>query len=172
DFPTSLLLSPDCADRLVIDLRLFGDRPVRLLRLRLDQLGDQLALLLGGKVAAVDVFADAKGDGVEVAPILKPNDGVVTKAATERHTGAVAVPAIEYLAFVKLNGFVQPVRLDIGDERIELLARHQGKEIGERMELENLIRGGRFRIFGSDRASQLIRLPGLTYGRCRGGARS
>src|SRR5262245_19769188 len=58
NFPSCFLLVPDDGNSLVIDLGLAGDLPVGLLGLRLDQLGDQLAFLLGGEVAAVNVLAD------------------------------------------------------------------------------------------------------------------
>jgi hypothetical protein len=35
-----------------------------------------------------------------------------------------------------LHGFAQAVRLDVGDERVELLAFHQGEDVGEWMKLE------------------------------------
>ena len=61
NFPTRLLLSPDCADRLVVDLHSLGDLPIGLLRRGFDYLGDQLAPLLGGEMPAVDVGADDVG---------------------------------------------------------------------------------------------------------------
>jgi hypothetical protein len=35
-----------------------------------------------------------------------------------------------------LHGFAQAVRLDVGDERVELLAFHQGEDVRERVEPE------------------------------------
>src|SRR5262249_2235179 len=61
---------PRSSDRLMTDAQLPGDCPVRLLRARLDQLGDKLALLLGGKVAAMDVGADDVGNSSSV--VLNP----------------------------------------------------------------------------------------------------
>jgi hypothetical protein len=45
---------------------------------------------------------------------------------------------------------VKPVLLDVGDERVELGALHQRKQVGERMEWE---RGGRHDVASVDFAS-------------------
>jgi hypothetical protein len=56
NFPTILHVGSHLADRLVVDdLGGVGDRPVAILRLRLEQLGDQFALLLGSEMPTVNV---------------------------------------------------------------------------------------------------------------------
>src|SRR5262249_11376489 len=64
DFPSCFLRLPDRAHGLVVGLHLLGDLPVGFLRRRLDQLGDQIPLLPGGEVAAVNVGADDEGNWV------------------------------------------------------------------------------------------------------------
>ena len=56
-FTSPVLFEPfaDLADGGLAASDLLRDLPIRFLGLRFQQLGDQVALLLGGKVAAVDV---------------------------------------------------------------------------------------------------------------------
>src|SRR5262245_16848736 len=55
NFRTCLHLLPYLGDGLVVGLHLLGYLVVRCLRLRLEHLGDKVALLFGGEVATVDV---------------------------------------------------------------------------------------------------------------------
>src|SRR5215813_5255983 len=48
----------------------------------------------------------------------------------------IAIATVEYLATVEHDLFAQPVRLDVSNERVELFALHQGKDVRERMEFE------------------------------------
>jgi hypothetical protein len=93
NFPTCLHLLPHGADRLVIDLGQLRELPVGLLRLRLQRLLDQAALLLAGQVAAVDVGADDVGVGIPFAGHERvPERGVHGEIAVhdgdaDRHAG-------------------------------------------------------------------------------------
>src|SRR5262249_24548794 len=64
----------------------------------------------------------------------------------------------------------QSLRLDVGDERVELLALHQREDVRERMKLDGVVGNV---IFGSDLAGELINIPALALGcRHRGEGRS
>src|SRR5262249_3324184 len=134
NFPSCFLLLSDGAHRLVVGLRLLGDLPVGLLRLRLDQLGDQIALLLGSEVPAVDVLREDKGNRIKAGGIDQTEKTGQLDAGSQ--AGAIAVAPVEDLIFIEVDFLVAAVRLDVGDERVELLALHQWKDVGERVELE------------------------------------
>src|SRR5262249_6969642 len=62
----------DLSDRLVVGLDLLGDRGVRRLGLRFENLGDQFALLFRGEMAAVDVGTKDIGVRVNANRTLNP----------------------------------------------------------------------------------------------------
>jgi hypothetical protein len=64
NFPTCFEIAAHGTDGLVVDLGSLRDCPIGFLGRRLDQLGDQLALLLGGEMAATNVGADYVGIGI------------------------------------------------------------------------------------------------------------
>lgn len=64
NFPTCFEIAAHGTDGLVVDLGSLRDCPIGFLGRRLDQLGDQLALLLGGEMAATNVGADDIGIGI------------------------------------------------------------------------------------------------------------
>src|SRR5262249_14789742 len=77
NFPTPLQFGAHGSDRLVIGLYRLSDCPIGLLGRRLQQLGNELAPILGGEVPAVDVGGDdvgvwiiRRGDVVDRAPPL------------------------------------------------------------------------------------------------------
>src|SRR5262245_26413761 len=116
------------------------DLPIRLARIGPEQLGDQVTLLLGGEVSAVDVGGDdvggriITGKGPEGRLNIGSNAGAITIAPVEDH-------AVEHD-----DRLDESVRLDVGDERVELLALHQREDVGERVKPEIAIaRNGVFR---------------------------
>jgi hypothetical protein len=64
NFPTCFEIAAHGTDGLMVDLGSLRDCPIGFLGRRLDQLGDQLALLLGGEMAATNVGADDVGIGI------------------------------------------------------------------------------------------------------------
>src|SRR6516165_11849922 len=118
---------------------------------------------------AAYVGRDNEGDGHHLAHLAELDD---IRRYSRRQARTISVAPVEDFVFVENDRLEQPGRLDVGDERVELRALHQREDVRERVELEFLIRGGRLRIFGSDRAPKLINLPGLALGRRRGEARS
>src|SRR6516162_6056749 len=50
--------------------------------------------------------------------------------------GEISIASVEDFAPVNYDGLAQAVRLDVGDERVELLALHQGEDVGERTEFK------------------------------------
>src|SRR5262245_19347643 len=56
----------------------------------------------------------------------------------------IAIATVKYLAPVEHDWFVHPVRLDVGNQRVELRALHQREHVRERVE-RNLLQFGRIR---------------------------
>src|SRR5262249_7490543 len=109
--------------------KLFGDSAVGFLRVCLEHGGDQIALLLGGNVAAVDVGTDDEGGGASALVIYIVLAGEAhlvdgLHRPTGGEAGAVAIAAIDDLAIVEADILLQSMRLDVGNERTELLALH------------------------------------------------
>src|SRR5262249_29010432 len=137
DFGDVRMTDTDCLRYLPIGLRRRG----------LEQLGDQLPLLLGGEVPPVNVLADDEGDGIaDIGTAVLMFAELELKASDK--AGAIPIPAVANFALVEIDGLALPVLLDVGDQRVELLALHQREDVGERVEPEYVaaMSVGRFAI--------------------------
>jgi hypothetical protein len=167
---------------------LLRDLPVRLLRVRLEQRRDQLALHLGGEVPAVDVEAVGELDRVSANGGLPPDPfmetTIVDHDAAEQLQGVEPVAPIEQLEFSTLlgrpqhdRGF-QSVALDVAGKFLQLLLRQQRKGVGDRVHLKVLapvLRQRRKFFYIShrkvlNRASRLHLVPGFFSGRAAAGS--
>src|SRR5262249_57460331 len=90
-----------------------------LLRLRLDQLGDQIALLLGSEVPAVDVLREDKGNRIKAGGIDQTEKTGQLDAGSQ--AGAIAVAPVEDLIFIEGDFFGGAGRLEFRRARVELL---------------------------------------------------
>jgi hypothetical protein len=158
NFPTPLLLSPDGADRLVIDLHRLCDLAIGLLGRRLDQLGNKLALLLGAQMAPSDVGADhvrirvnrrvERDHPVAGQPVLARAD---TRRADNRGTdrdldGIEPTAAVEQL---QRRSAVTPQRdrrreavfANVFAERREFVGRHRREEFAGGMDGQRVAPG-------------------------------
>src|SRR6516165_12256501 len=91
-------------------------------------------------MSAVNVGADDVGSGV-LDKGIAINDGSRGEGEARRRKGAVTVAPIQDHLFIEDDGHAQAVRLDVGDEPVELLALHQGEDVGEGMKPEGFIFG-------------------------------
>jgi hypothetical protein len=94
NFPTSLDLPPNRGDSFMISLGCFGDLPIGLLGVGFEQLSDQIAPLLDGQVAPVDIGRDHERGGLGVGAedfdaVARFDPGLatctITIAAVENH---------------------------------------------------------------------------------------
>ena len=121
NFRTLFLLGTDGSDGLAVDLGHLADGPIRLLRLRLNQLGDQLAFLFGGEVPAVDVLGNDIGSHTSIVVLLVRGDLAARRVGIYRLAEilflvsarvdskplkrAVTIAAVDDLALVEVESF-------------------------------------------------------------------
>src|SRR5215471_2670873 len=112
----------------------------------------------------VDVVADDEGDGIKIGGITgQPKKTGELDAGYE--TRAIPVAPVEDHAFMEVDWLAAAVRLDVGDERLELSALHQREDVRERMKLERLIcAGGCFILVSVLLAQNFCRAPRPTRG--------
>jgi hypothetical protein len=82
----------------------------------------------------VNVSADDVGGGVIDLAFAVPAGH--TALDTSHIARAIPVAPVKDHPVVDDDWLAQPVRLDVGNERVELLALHQGEDVSERMKLE------------------------------------
>src|SRR5262249_5124079 len=88
-------------------------------------------------MAAMDVLADDVGGGiVDPTVTLYGHPQYVTQRPAGSNASAVAVAPVKNFVLVKNNRLPLAVRLNVGNERIKLLALHQGEHICERMKFK------------------------------------
>src|SRR5262245_16082662 len=162
NFPSYFLLVPDGPHGLVVGPDQVADLPIRLLRVGLQYLRDQFALLLGREVPAVDVGGDHEGGGIIALEVPRHHLDAGLAA------GAIPIAAVEDFVLEDGDGLAQAVRLDVGDQLVELGALHQREDVGERVKLEPGVHGvgspARSSIRSSARTGTRNSLPILTTG--------
>lgn len=105
----------------------------------------QVAPLLGGEVAAVNIGRDDEGEGVGVSvqhPVL--NQGHISRQPDRRPSAQPVAPVEELVAIRCLNEddrLLQAVVLDVLAERRDLVGCHHRKEIGRRMNRQHVAPG-------------------------------
>jgi hypothetical protein len=148
NFRTCLHPLPDLGHGLAINLRLLANLPIRLFRLRLDQLGDHIALLLGIEMSPVNVGAKDK-TGRITDPV-----GTLGEARLDIDGAASAKPVspVEDLSLEQNDWHEQTIRLDVGFQVLIFAVPHRGHEVGERVEFKLLGLGA------GDRHRDLLRV--------------
>src|SRR5262249_29167020 len=139
------------SDSDVARLHRLGDLPVRFLGLSLEQLGDQFALFLGGKMTAMDVGADDVrgriGLAVESNKLVSGEKNLARyearradfdRLARYQLDGVEAVATVEqllrrfWIGAPQRNGAGESVPDDVCAERLEFVRRHAREKFGGR----------------------------------------
>jgi hypothetical protein len=112
----------------MVDAKIFPEGAVRFLGLHRDNLHERIALLLWREVSPVNVLADHEGERSRTVALelLEPwlDLGYYARSMT--------VPAVQNQVLEHRDRLTQAMRLDVSDERLELLALHLWEDFGQR----------------------------------------